>query len=264
MPMDKDDVEHYTDLFRVYKRRLQELEKQQAHYGSDCPTYITLEIGNVSERISQIKDILGDLGISSAENYIHTTIKIPEDKFLAFDNQEIIYRYLCAYVEENGAKRATLIQYSGRRATPLLWTLLQKGANVVMYVQNPKVAISQRQKHRIKSTIKEMPDEIRLNDEARLRIFLYDAPSSFRGVSIDNKILAIGGYLYEHRNDELFPNDKVAISGHDAPGLLLREGSQWHEIYNKMFNDMATNYKRYLRSIKRKATLDTARKRKQH
>ncbi len=261
MPLNKEEKGHYEDLLHVNYHRLWQLERQQAHYGTDCPPHISLEISNISEKILQIKDILSSSQVNSTEIYTYTKEKIDKDKSLIFDNQEIIYHYLCDYVRENGAHNATLIQYSGRRATPLLWMLLQGGAKVVMYVQHPKFAISQRQKHRIKSTIKELPDEIKPKNEARLRIYYYDTPSSFRGVNIDDKILSIGNYIYEYCDDKLFPNDKVAISGHDVPGMLLYNGSQWYDIYNRMFNDVVINYKRYTKLLKRKPKLDTARKR---
>jgi hypothetical protein len=262
MSLDKDEKEHLTALLRHNKRRLQVLEKRQALWGLECPPHIVLEIETIVEKIIQLEGVLDSLGGDSLAAYISTNDKFSKDKTLIFDNQEEIYHYLWSYVAEHGANNAVLVQYSGRRAIPLLWMLLQKGAHVIMYVQKPKKAISQRQKHRIKSNVIEMDDEIKINGDGSLKVYFYDTPASFRGVIIDDKILSIGNYLYEYCNDKLFPDDKMAISGHDVPGLLLHEGSRWYDIYSKMFYDMVANYNQDIKSNKRKPVLNLPRKKK--
>ncbi len=166
----------------------------------------------------------------------------------AYDEQADMYVDLEKYIDEHGAKEAVFVQHSGRMAVSLLRKLVNKGARVTMYVENPENAVSLMQKGRIENTLKELSGELR-SANPHLVVYRYDVPTSVRGVSVDNKVLAIGWYTYEHALDidPHFPDDKVELSGHDVPGLLLYAGTTDYAVFSRMFMNLVKNYEEYIR-----------------
>jgi hypothetical protein len=164
----------------------------------------------------------------------------------SYTNQEEMYADMIQEIREiRNIREATLIQYSSRKVSPLVFTLLNKGATVNLYVKNPDTEISKMQKGRIERTIQDLPGELS-NTLGVLKVYKYDPPASVRGVIIDNRLLAIGWYTYEYvptsEKDLTYPDDAFFVSGHDVPGMLLHEGSIEFEIFKDLFLKQVTNF----------------------
>lgn len=176
----------------------------------------------------------------------------------SYNTQEEMYRYLIHEIEKlNKVEKAILIQYTSRKASPLIWTLLNKGARVVVYVKNPdSEVINEAQKERIIREIQELPIEVR-GTPGTLEVHKYDAPASVRGVMIDNRVMAIGWYSYEYvsksnRNPNYpqgNPNDKFGIWGHDVPGMLLYKGTREFENLKELFYNQVSNYQKNIKDM---------------
>ena len=167
----------------------------------------------------------------------------------SYKNQEEMYADIIQEIREaRNVKEATLIQYSSRKASPLIFTLLNKGATVNLYVKNPDIGIiSRMQKERIISAIKDLPGELS-STSGVLKVYKYDPPASVRGVIIDDRVLAIGWYTYEYvpqpERDSAYPDDEFFLSGHDIPGMLLHEGSLEFEIFKDLLLEQTKNFER--------------------
>jgi len=166
-----------------------------------------------------------------------------------YNNQEEMYADIIQEIREvRNVNEAILVQYSSRRASTLIFTLLRKGATVNLYIKNPDTGvISTMQKERIISTIKDLPNELS-STYGTLKVYKYDPPASVRGVIIDNRILAIGWYTYEYvtksERDSAYPDDEFFLSGHDVPGILVREGSLEFEVFKDLFLKQIQNFEK--------------------
>lgn len=185
-----------------------------------------------------------------------------------YKNQEEMYADIIQQIHETqNVKEAILIQYSSRKASPLIFALLKKGAEVNMYIKNPDIEIiSQMQKERILNAIKDLPGELSTTSGV-LKVYEYDQPASVRGVIIDDRILAIGWYTYEcvsksGQEDPDYPDDKFLLSGHDVPGMLLYEGSLEFEIFKDLFMAQIKDFGRdvYGKSKKTKLHINNGKK----
>ena len=166
-----------------------------------------------------------------------------------YNNQEEMYTDIIQEIRGiRNIKEATLVQYSSRKAAPLIFTLLNKGAIVNLYVKNSDTGvISTMQKERIINAIKDLPGELSTTS-GTLKVYKYDQPASVRGVIIDNRVLAIGWYTYEYvpktERDSSYPDDDFFLSGHDVPGILLYEGSLEFEIFKDLFLKQVRNFEK--------------------
>lgn len=165
----------------------------------------------------------------------------------SYTNQEEMYADMIQEIREiRNIREATLVQYSSRKVSPLVFSLLNKGATVNLYVKNPDTeVIGTMQKERIENAIKDLPGELS-STRGVLKVYKYDPPASVRGVIIDNRLLAIGWYTYEYvpkfERDLNYPDDVFFLSGHDVPGMLLHEGSLEFEIFKDLFLKQVTNF----------------------
>jgi hypothetical protein len=77
-------------------------------------------------------------------------------------------------------------------------------------------------------------------------------------VSIDDKVLGIGWYAYEHalEEDPNFPDDRVEVSGHDVAGSLLYAGSSEYAIFSRMFRAQIKNYEAHCARVGRSPVLE--------
>jgi hypothetical protein len=166
-----------------------------------------------------------------------------------YNNQEEMYTDIIQDIREiRNVKEATLVQYSGRRASTLIFTLLKKGATVNLYIKNPDTeVVSSMQKKRIISSIKDLPGELS-STSGILKVYKYDPSASIRGVMIDNRVLAIGWYVYEYvtklERDSDYPDDRFFLSGHDVPGIVVREGSLEFEVFKDLFLKQVQNFQK--------------------
>lgn len=165
-----------------------------------------------------------------------------------YKTQFDMYSDLEAYIDRNEVKSAILIQYSGQMVKHLTRKLLKKGAQVSLYIKSPETAPSELQNARIDDTIKQIWGELGdLSNDCSLTIWQYKVPGSLKGVLINDDLLAIGWYTYEHVivPDESYPKDKTEVSGHDVPGILLYKESPEFMIINEMFLHQVGNYQEY-------------------
>ena len=164
-----------------------------------------------------------------------------------YERQFDMYNDLSKYVEEKGAKKVIMIQCSGQMIKPLLLGLLSKDANVMLYIKSPQTSVSQLQNERVESTLKQLTGELSFFVAGKLTVHGYHAPSSLRGVLIDDSLIAIGWYTYEHilSPDKDYPNDDVELSGHDVAGILLHKGSFEYSIMKNMFMKQVDNFEKY-------------------
>lgn len=175
----------------------------------------------------------------------------------AYLEQADMYRDIAKYVENKKVKKAILIQYSSVSATNLLRKLASKGALVNVYVMNPEYAVSRMQAERIRTGIKQLPGVLPVSGSYKLIIHEYEALASIRAVKIDEELIGIGWYTYEHivKSDKNYPDDRVEISGHDVAGLLLFRGSPEYELFDKMIMNQVVNYKEYIKINSKKPVL---------
>lgn len=77
-------------------------------------------------------------------------------------------------------------------------------------------------------------------------------------MKIDNELLAIGWYTYEHviKPDMNYPDDAFEISGHDVAGILLFHGSPEYDTFNRMFMNQLHNYEQHIRIKKKQPKLE--------
>lgn len=153
---------------------------------------------------------------------------------------------LLKLIDERGARDAQLIQYSGRMVSVVVRKLLDKGAAVTLWIQDPEKAISQEQKERIESSVRSLAGELKVVGHYSFTAHRYHVPASIRGILIDEKILVIGWYTYEHvlEPDGSYPDDKVEISGHDRPCWILYEGTPEFTILKDMFRAQLGDFER--------------------
>lgn len=170
-----------------------------------------------------------------------------------YKRQDELYGDLLKQIQElDRVQEATLIQYSGRKAAPLLFTLLSKGANVTLYLKNEQGAINQMQKNRIIATLKELPTDVS-STSGTLKVYQYDSPASIRGMLIDHQVLAIGCYVYEYepksQRKQSEPNECFAVWGHDSVGMLVYKGTVEFEMFEELFSRQISNYSNYVSDI---------------
>ncbi len=167
----------------------------------------------------------------------------------SYVEQADMYRDLAKYIDDKGVRKAVLIQYSSASATNLLRKLISKNAHVILYVKSLDNAVSDMQKNRIKNTIQQLHGVIQGSKRYRLVVYEYDTPASIRAVKIDDEVIAIGWYTYEHMltSDTNYPGDNFEISGHDVAGMLLFRGSPEYDTLNKMFENQIRDYEQYIK-----------------
>lgn len=172
-----------------------------------------------------------------------------------YDTQEHMYRELAELVERDGAKAATLLQYSCYTCLPLVRALLESDATVRVYMQSSDTAAalgSSLQKRRIESHIETIAGELDTL-MSRFEALSYSMPASVSAVRIDKDIIAVGWYLYLHidRASDRYvkAGDTVKIAAHDVPGIVARRGSVEFETLNRLFERLLENYQANSASI---------------
>ena len=160
---------------------------------------------------------------------------------------------LLEYIKKTSIKNAWLIQYSGRKVDDILANLFFRGVSITMWLKNPKNAISAEQTERIEVSIRQMPTELSRSDEktsqhiGELTIYTYDVPGALRGMLLDDKLLVIGFYTYEHilvPNPD-YPVDEFEISGHDRPCIVIHKGHPDFEILMEEFEHQLENFRKF-------------------
>ena len=86
-----------------------------------------------------------------------------------------------------------------------------------------------------------------LSVPSNLKVYKYRTPATVRAVKIDDQALCVGWYTYEkvdRKNYIHFPNDQVAVSGHDRPTLVAWKGTKEFAILDKMVTGPAVQVSR--------------------
>jgi hypothetical protein len=149
----------------------------------------------------------------------------------AYGNRVEAYKEFSRTIEDRGAKKVDLIQYSGQTALPLLRDIAESRpkAEVRMLLAHPDV-VSQfdsdghpSHSGRISATI----EEIRLIEDDykeggfKVDIRYYKTPASIASVVVDDEYVSVGWYYcFKDKNTEI-----VRLRGHNAPAVNALD---WH------------------------------------
>jgi hypothetical protein len=67
-------------------------------------------------------------------------------------------------------------------------------------------------------------------------------------VKIDNTVLAMGWYTYEHvdttNQKAAYPDDQIQVSGHDIAAIVVWKGTPEFEALDRTFRQLTDNYQR--------------------
>lgn len=167
----------------------------------------------------------------------------------AYVKQKEAYEELQRYVGSHVVNHATLVQYSCKSAKGVLEALLQKGAQVTVYIQHedvPESLHAWEQVHLIHNAFVDLPGDLASAwNPDLLTVYKYRVPSSLSGVNIDDEVLAVSWYLYERPDPEhpnpSFPEDEVEVSGHDVGGILVWKGTPEFDALKTTFDRLAQN-----------------------
>lgn len=170
-----------------------------------------------------------------------------------FGEDDEAYKYLLEeYINQHPVQEAVFLQYSCQKSASLLSTLvLNKKARVTVFIQHEDMAEqlqSQRQVDRITSMIRNTLSDLsrKLSTPSNLKVYKYRTPATVRAMKIDDQVLCVGWYTYEkvdRKNYTHFPDDQVAVSGHDRPTMVVWKGTEEFTILDTMVTDMIANYR---------------------
>ena len=163
-------------------------------------------------------------------------------------DQQSIYAEVIRYVRSHEVSKAIVVQYSAVKVEDVLIELIAKNAEIDLYVQSPEVAAveMEMQSERIKVQQTHLPKVLQRQAGSGLcRIYEYIPRATLRAILIPGQLLAIGPYIYQasSRIDVRYPEDKIEIKGHDAPGMLVWHGSPEYEVFEKALSDLVENFK---------------------
>lgn len=176
-----------------------------------------------------------------------------------FEDQVKMVQDVSAYISQNDVKHATIIQYSGVMITNTLLELMKKGVNVSLWLHNPETAVSTHQRDRILSSINGMEDQLKTSYEGKRRpkltIYYYDAPASIRGILVDDKMLIIGWYTYNHQIKAHPKDDAFKIAGHNKVSLRVDKEDPGFNSLRSMFQAQIMDYEQHKNATGQKAVL---------
>ena len=173
-----------------------------------------------------------------------------------FETQEEMYTELESYITNNKVREAILLQYSAQRVNRMVRQLVSQGADVNLFVQSKATAKkhSKTQVLRIEGFPELIKTEFseRLNKKSKgtLVVYDYDPPASLRAVRLDNKILAVGWYIYkyvDHEEKSNYPEDEIKLLGHNQPGKLLYSGTHEYDVMNELFEHLIMNFEKHIK-----------------
>src|SRR5262249_53297296 len=117
-----------------------------------------------------------------------------------------------------------------------------------VFIQTPSTAGragSSLQQRRIEAHIESFPSELQ-DALALFNASTFPAPASVAAVRIDQKVIAMGWYVYLHVDASnvrhVKAGDAVKIVAHDVPCIVARRGSAEFDILNRFFDRLIENY----------------------
>ena len=149
----------------------------------------------------------------------------------AYGNRVEAYKEFSRIIEDRGAKKVDLIQYSGQTALPLLRDIAESRpkADVRLLLSHPDVALQYdsdghpSHSDRISATIEQIGliEEDYKKDGFKVDIRYYKTSASIASVVVDKDYVSVGWYyFFKDKNTEI-----VRLRGHNAPAVTALD---WH------------------------------------
>lgn len=159
---------------------------------------------------------------------------------LRIDEQESLYEMLIEEVLRNPTdfKEVVFIQHSGHIVTRDICRLLYNNVNVVLYQQDPHIAMLANSPMLI-DRITHVPDNILIQEQAkrfngRLVIRRFKATACLRALMVDDKAIVVSWYLYR------LENGNVKMCGSENMGVLVRQNAPEFELLSGMVKHVRT------------------------
>jgi hypothetical protein len=141
----------------------------------------------------------------------------------------------------NGA--ATFYHYSGTMVHELIVMLFKHGFTIRLFVENPDTAHNlgcDYQKQRIETMIAQLRNELpQSGQRGRIEIRQSEAPLTLRAALFNNQHIVLGWYMYQLLTKPMkgFPNDRIAVWGHEGWGLIMDDQHQQFKSARKFLED---------------------------
>ncbi|MGD0780290.1 MAG: hypothetical protein ABR954_05880 [Dehalococcoidales bacterium] len=150
---------------------------------------------------------------------------------------------LVDFVINEGTQKAKMIEYSGATVAETLIRVLRNSPNtneINLLICHPEKAISPyEQNQRICYQIKRLPDIVGKYD--RLKVKCYKEFASIRGRKFDNRLIAIGWYTYDTKEERVKSLGDEQIWGAENPVMItdLRgEGKHIGEMFDRVYESL--------------------------
>lgn len=144
---------------------------------------------------------------------------------------------LISYIKTERPNKAYLLEYSSRTISDLLSVFRDIGTKIFLLIQHPEKAISDIEKERICTGIKEFVIGT-FSEYKNIAIKCYKQRASYKGRKLSNKIINVGWYTYDIRDSKLGENQ---IWGHNNPTITLSLDTKEGRIIEKSFVESFKN-----------------------
>lgn len=153
---------------------------------------------------------------------------IRQEVTFAEENDDL-YGHMKALYETRYNGKADFYHYSGTRIHTFVSMLFKNGFTIRLFVECPDTAHSlgcDFQQQRINSMIAQFMNELPApasGTKGQIEIYQSTAPLTVRAALLDDQHIVLGWYVYEMLKmpTKGFPNDKIAVWGHEGWGLVI-------------------------------------------
>lgn len=184
--------------------------------------------------------LLAVLGFIGGHIYKSKPVQRLTRQSLRIDKQNILYDEIIKEVlrKPSDFKEVVFIQHSGHIVTSDICKLLYSNVNVVLYQQNPNVAMLANSRELINRIIN-VPQNIKIQEDAerfngRLVIKRFHATACLRALMVDDKAIVVSWYLYR------LENGNVKMRGSENMGVLVRRDAPEFEPLYGMIKHVKT------------------------
>jgi gas vesicle protein len=147
-------------------------------------------------------------------------------------------------------KKAEFIQHSSERVHPLILTLVEKGVDIELFLQDPDVAAKLCGDYfgeRINLRVKKYPQELRdKNYRGNFKLYLYQSPASLNAIRLttdaEERILLLGWYIYSHEDIQNSQTD-ITIAGGDNPCIRIYMSHPTFQNFDNLFENQTRKFK---------------------